>query len=661
MMQTKRSIAFAAAFAATAVLSATGFVAGCGESDLGTDEIAQVELLSPEGSEIGIEMPTPEPARRQGEPVALQFGSTGDVDLEIQNFELIDVPDRLLYRGENTREECEYEPTQTAPPWNAANDSCETEQFCDDLTGTCLDSTIPEPPITVERESSVEFRFFLASSGGPPVECPADAPSSVPAEYADDYCGRFEIETNAVTDNDVFENGNATFYFLVDEKEASGQIAFNPMDLAFDGVQPGTTHSATLTVVNNGSDALTVNSVNFNPGAFARYISATPTDSEEESAPYEIPANQSLDLEVAIDLSDETIPDNFSVADIPERVTMNFDHSASETSDSVAIRLNTGIEQGPAIQLDKRALSFADNNSGTITIESVGSEPLVVQTLNFNPTSMGSRYSFTYDGESTDPQIQRTLQPDDSAELGIEFTENSGGIGEMSISHNDASLDGPVSVILLGQEEGGYAEVRPPAANFVYGAEQERTVVLYNRGTGELTTSPSFDDAPEGAPVDDSNFTVDGFESESPIAAGEFVAGTISFDGASGNQKTQLILQFGTNTVGEPVSVPVTVAPDPGETLEANINPLFGDQTTIHTGEPAKFDSQGSTGNESPSGDFWFLVDRPEESTFYNATQGESFAVRPDVPGTYVIGLNVVEGDLEAQDTYTLNVEEASE
>lgn len=654
-------------FAALAGLALAVIGAGCGDS-LQSDEAVQVALDSPESGQ-GLALDFPCEARRQGEPGVVRLVSQGGKPLKIESVEMSNTPPRIQYRGEETDSECDYAPSNVPAEdseenYNHAGD-CLAGEYCGGNTSPnkCISTALPSETISVEQESSEEFRFqLLAADVNSPeaaVNCPDPGPD-VPEAVRDDYCGEVTIETNANKDDDRFTDGNVTLYFQVDSSR-SGVSEIMANNLTFNGIEPGATVGPkSFSVRNNSPDSpLLITQLSVQNQSDIVRVDPDPSQSNVTVDPM---SSKTFDVTLEV-------PDDYDVSTLAADDIVDLETTAvNGCTELVNLTYNTSNVEGAGIQLEPEALSFAESATQSVTATNVGATKGLLNRINFRPQAIGMKYDINYDGQTIDPSTSSWAQipAGESVSFDVEFTDNSGGIGEMIVNHNDEGIGGQSSVVLLGDNDAGYGDVIPSAANFNYGSEETRTLYIWNRGTGELAIAPQLE-SPNSAnpPVDKTNFQIDGFSSASPIPAGAVATGTIQFDGSSGSQKTELSLDMQSDTAGDALVIPITVTSGSDST---NLVPKIGSVSgsdTVEVGQTARFNSADSQGNSSLSGDVWFVADRPDGSTFFRKAFGEAeFAVRPDVAGTYKIGFVAVEdisnGTLQAIDTFELTAEAPS-
>jgi len=655
------------AFTATALTGLALAVAGAGCDDsLQSDDAVQVALQSPEsGQKIDVDFPCE--ANRQGEPAVVRLESQGGEPLEITSIETSNTPDRILYRGEETDQTCPSDSAEgydaTRVPYNH-NGACAQRQYCNGNTTPqkCYDTAPPTDPITVEQDSSEEFRFLLTAANRDDEEASVDCPepgSDVPQSARDDYCGEVTIETNANKDDSRFNDGDVTLYFQVDSGR-SGISEIKTTNLTFNGIEPGTTVGPkSFSVRNNSPDRplrITEMSVQNQPDLVQ--LDPNPSQSTVTVSPM-----SSETFEVTLE-----IPDDFDLSSIEADDFLDLETTAvNGCTEIVNLTYNTSQIQGPGIRLEPEALTFGASATQSVTASNVGSSLGLLNKINFRPQPIESRYKIRYNGQTIDPSASAwaEIPTGESVTFDIEFTDDSGGVGQMVVNHNDDGIGGQSSVVLLGTEDAGFGDVVPSAANFNFGTEETRRLYVWNRGTGALALEPQLE-APNSTdpPVDKTNFQFDGFSNASPIPAGQVATGTVTFDGSSGSGKTELSLDMQSDTAGDALVIPITVTEGSDSTnLVPKIQSVSGsDPVEVQVGQTARFDSAQSQGNSNISDDVWFVADRPDASTFYRKSVGVTqFAVRPDVAGTYEIGFVAVEdvsnGTLQALDTFELTAE----
>jgi len=651
---------------ATALPAAVGLAAlvagvGCGD-DLESEGTAQISVETPgSDSQQAIELGLPCQSERVEDPGTVRLLSNGDQPLEITSIEMSNTPERLLFRGEETGTSCTFD--AEAVPWNDGADDCGERRYCDDNQG-CLDTRLPSETVTIEPEASREFDWILAAADfddeRAAISCPEPG-EEVPQNLREDYCGEVTLETNTGRDQEPFDNGAVTLYFQIDA-DRKGIVEVVENSLTLNGIQPGQTTGPKRFSVRNNSpdDELTISRLSVQNQT--RQVQISPADT-----PLTVEPSSEQNFDVSIDL-----PEDFDLENLAEDDFIEIQSSAvNRCSTSISLFYNTSSTSGPAALLDRESLAFGETNPQSVTARNVGRELLLLSRQNFEPDGLAQNYTIRFDGEEIGPDQASwaQIQSGESASFDVEFTGNSGGVGEMFLSHNDDEVGGRHSIVLLGDEGGGFGRAFPSDVNFNFGTQEARTVVVWNRGSEELTLNPQLQGPnmpsnPEDTPLDRSNLQIDGLSDASPIPPGDVATGQLTFDGASGSTRTTFTLEMQSDTVGSPMNLAVSVTEVPdGESLQPGINPVSGE--TVEVGQIARFDSSPSNGNSNLSGDAWFLMDRPQESTVFREAFGDpDFSIRPDTAGTYTVAFAPVEaagdGTLQRIATFDLTVEEAS-
>lgn len=611
---------------------------GCG-NDLGQDKIAQVSLQQPADRAVSVSLPIAPQKQGEGSPIQLQ--SNGKKPLKITKANLVNAPDRVLHRGQEELESCNYD--ETNPPTNG---DCQSGQYCDQNTKTCRKATVPETPITVSSGSTYEFEFFLAAdSEAKTVNCP-DPGEEVPDDFKEDYCGELRLETNANTDNSIFQKGNATFYLQVDSNR-SGRIGISPENLSFEGLEPGKTLTKEFSVRNDGEGPLTLNSLVID--RHAGFITIDPN-----STPITIRAGNSRGFEVEV-----AVPSDFNMDDLKSTAVINIDSSAvnaSPTGETVTLNLNAGTGFGPAAQFDKPAFSFKGGSTDSVTVKNVGQGPLQLNQASFRPSSLSEAYKITFNGEQTGKNLGSadSIPAGESATLKIEYTGSGGDVGRLTIDHNDEALFGQSSLMLLADKSGAVADVIPNNVNF-QNKGTSRQVLLYNRGSEPLTIGKKWGNG--SAPPE---VSISGFSDGDTVAPGEIATGNLEYVTKSEMPKFP-VLDFAPSAID--------AGNDPNGKLNININPGDGNSRagqitsdtgdgSVAVGEVARLEFQKGNGMFGDSETLtWMVLDRPSGSEFFSVHQGgmnDPFFVRPDKAGTYKIGVVVVGSGPEIQPTFTL-------
>ena len=618
---------------------------GCGDS-FGEEKNAELSIIE---GEQGLTLERPPSSSRAGDTASIILESiSSDRDLKIEKLAIVDAPGRIQFQGpvlkkDGARVDCTFD--EEVPVSNDANGDCGEGNYCSDETSTCHRGSLPSTPITIAQGNSNEYPFFLAASDGTEIQCPEPG-DDVPDDLKPNYCGKFRIETNASTSNQVFTDGKGTFYFQVDSSK-SGKIAVQPEQLQFDNATPGTSAKTSFTVLNNGENELLVQQVSVanNP----EILSVAPSN-----APFQIEAGGSMSFEVTLDL-----PGDFDTSRLPIQDFVEVTSSAVNIGTAKTISVSIGgAGGGPVFDADKSTLSFKDSGTQTLNIENTGNSLLIIRSLEgAGDLSLESNYSFKFNGDDIGLNPNKNIPPGESATLDVTFTGGAtGGVGELLINHNDKSLGEQSSVLLLAEKKGPYAEVIPGSINFKFEEKSTREFVIRNRGTGPLTVNTEWDTPTMNAPAElklTAGADPDGMPiQDMTVPAGEFATATVQHLEGQGMQPVFPTVKFPSDTVGATPTLGVNITTGSVGGLKPKITPQFSDGE-VEVGQPAGFSSEGSQGNSDTREDRWLLLDRPDGSKTFATDNGGQFTVRPDTPGTYKVGLIMLESDAEAQATMT--------
>ncbi len=689
-----------------------GTLAACGGGNVGEQSVPEATLSGEGLNGNMLRINPPDEPDRQGSPAAFNIESTGDSELKLTSIQLEpegEIPERLLFNGERTETNCEFDATVSGT--NDSTGSCSNKQYCNVVTGFCHEAAPPETPLTVD--SSREFSFRLAASQQAEIICP-DPPEEQPENFVSstaawnqirqDYCGEIRIETNARNDGSQFSGGSTRVYLLSDT--GSGQIAVDPGALTFEGVEAGmTTDPQTLTILNEGRGTLTIDGINIQGNS--EFV-----DLSGPSFPKDIPGSNSDSgagsetWEVAI-----SIPEDTKEEDIPSNSRLTIRSSAAnEASASISI---DQASLGPAIELvdgegnPKTAMSFKNGNEQTINIknEGVEDETLLLQNASFElfqncppgtpscdrmarAEALNNAYEVTIGdsdpiGIEPGPQganlrsairAEASIRTDDEPQpVTVTYTgdsDNPPPLGYLVLTHNDSTSGNTARIALLGPRDGALVEGLPSSSlNFTHGdQEQTRTLLLRNQGTSSIEMEAPSDDQltsafrienPDG---DNATWTIPA-EGLKPIDV-TFVGST---DQEAIDTKT-VKFQSIEEAVQEQITFKMATRKEALD-LDASIQRASDGDPSTTVGSRLEVDASTMPELDRPRIQ-WMVLQRPDASRIFRAQPARfggdsSFTIRPDEPGTYQIGFTVRPGSRgtngQAQAIETFEVIESSE
>lgn len=289
--------------------------------------------------------------------------------------------------------------------------------------------------------------------------------------------GTIYIETNVPSQT----TGTLTVEVPVQTVAQSGYIRAIPNPVGFGDVEVGQQKAQTVTLLNIGSDDVTVEGIKVVNGIDGEpfWASSLPTlpvtFAPEESITFEVtyaPARHGGDLATA-DIE-------FTVQGLPQEMP------------GVAL---TGNGVGPQIQAFPNPVDFGWRTVGEehrlpLTISNNGSRDLVVSEV---AMAAGSSPTVTFEGMSA---TGTTVGPGDVAALTVVFAptpdmqQTTGPIATLVFSSNDLSNDGRFEVNVFGRAEVGVLQVNPEIIDFGYVAQNQtldRVLSLFNAGTAPIT------------------------------------------------------------------------------------------------------------------------------------------------------------------------------
>ncbi|MFB6262243.1 MAG: hypothetical protein ABEL76_01270, partial [Bradymonadaceae bacterium] len=211
---------------------------------------------------------------------------------------------------------------------------------------------------------------------------------------------------------------------------------------------------------------------------------------------------------------------------------------------------------------------------------------------------------------------------------------------------------------LLGKKNGPLAEVVPSTVTFPVGVSPtiERQFVVRNIGTKPLEVKKKWRTRSDAAPAE---FKVPGLSSGSTtsIPPGGQMPVAIQMVDKLSQATSGLAVELPSNTVGNAQAVGVTGVDMPETVAKIERNFAKGSLTPGQVATLSGAKSKVKKNGVSVSGYEWFVLDRPSSSEFFNAhTLGSTFKIRPDVAGTYKIGLSVISSRPIAGDQTTAEI-----
>ena len=480
----------------------------------------------------------------------------------------------------------------------------------------------------------------IAPTSDASVDCP-EPTIDVPDEYINGYCGAIRIETNAINTGEFVEEGTAIIYFVTDG--ASGQIAADPTFLEFANVQPGTIHTQTLSLRNEGMNDLELYTMNVedNPDYFA-------FTGHTVNVPGTIAPGESAEFDVTV-----TIPDG--AEDYEGNTTLVIDSSGGVARIAVKVTADTGAT--PFIEPSADVLKFDTTASQTLTLTNTGETTLTVNGVSVDPAARPF-YTFEVDGTDITGNFPGENVPaGESMDLVINFARPAGNedpsVGLLKIAHNDPNHGFSTEITLLGDEgDLPIGRVHPSAFTFLAenGNSGTRTFVIRNIGTAplDLTGIQWGDFSQTGGSNAEFQVDIDG-----SIPAGGIKAGTVTFTGMNATADTGPVL-FQSNNLTQ-LQLLLRALPS----TQAQPNPVVTilNQGTLHTAAPVELTAATSTPADSLGNAVWTLIARPDGSEVFLDGVGETASFVPDVAGTYTVALTLLVSDREAQTMLDLTVE----
>ncbi|MFB6262245.1 MAG: hypothetical protein ABEL76_01280, partial [Bradymonadaceae bacterium] len=226
--------------------------AGCGGGGgFQSDDVPAVRFRGTNVSGNKVKLILPKRNGRQSDTVQINVASTGAAPLKIQDVELKNRPDRLLYLGEQTDRSCDFEATDDLS--NDASGNCRAGEFCMQDLDQCRSRKLPDSTIKVAPGASEGFTFRIAATPGTRQPGCPEPPSSVPSSIGDSYCGEFIVETNAQTSNSRFEKGKGRIYLTTPTANKAGKIKVSESSITFSNVAPGYQRTKQLTISNTAA------------------------------------------------------------------------------------------------------------------------------------------------------------------------------------------------------------------------------------------------------------------------------------------------------------------------------------------------------------------------------------------------------------------------
>lgn len=591
------------------------FVAACGNKNNFQATDAPELQIEGEGYQR-LQMPPNESRTQSQSPIELR--NTGDVPLEVISLTWIDKPERLVYLGERG-DSC----TTTA--------DCGDDAICLTASGMCVSTAMPT---TFEIGPQLRADLDFAITPGP-LEMTCPTPSvDVPEEIAASYCGGIEIRTNATNNfGSAVVEGNARIYFL--NPGASGAASVSPTFLEFANVQPGTTHTQTFSVTNEGQSTLEILSVGVEDNQ--NYFTITPFPVPSVSAGQA----QTFDVTLAIPAG-ATDYDFITVLRV------------QTTGGDAFVSIDVTAEAGgaPVIELSDEVLRFDGQATQTFTVTNTGQATLVLNGLTVTPQPVRDFYTVTVDGSNN-------IAAGTSRDVTVVFdrmgeTEAS-TVGLLEIAHNARNQGNASSITLLGDEgDSPIGQLRPESFTFLAAAgnSETRTFAVRNVGTAplEITGVEWAGFAAPGSSADE--FAIS--PTTGTVAPGGLFTATVTFTGANTTADNGLAVLTSNNSA--PLELLLRALESTNELPVPQVNVV--NQGSLVVNSPISLSAAATTPAGITTNGIWTLVGRPAASEAWLASVGETASFTPDVSGAYKVAFTVLNGgSREAQTITDITVE----
>lgn len=614
--------------AALLALSVMG-VAACGDSSIETRDEAGLELESPQGQRLLLELPR-QPNRPQVQATRVTLRSSGKAPLRVTSLEMVGHPARLHVRTPGVQ------PT-------TVND-CKNKNECDSpicertASGNlCIKVGLPATPFEIPAGELYELVFYVeeAPVGNEELGCQA-AGADVPAQFRAGYCGQLNIRTNARNSNTEVKEGATSVYFQ--SQGRSGVIELSDTFMEFTGVAPGTMEQRQFSVRNVGGQPLTLNGVNVQD--FGQYLSVTPSASGVV-----VPAGESREFTLALNIPAGADP---RMLDFNTQVRI-LSSATNIGNDSIVVRVSTGTGAAPLISASPTTLKFDAAASQDVAVKNDGTSTLQLTGVTFEPGSLRDFYTLTVDGAP--PAYPVNVPRGQTKTVKIAFARPAGRnndpvVGALLLKHNDESNGKQTRITLLGDVgDVAIGELVPYVFSFSNknSENQSRQFAVINRGTAPLTISGVEMMAQIGSAAE---FSVDGINGQT-IPPGGIGVGEVFFKATDGTPD-QLTAALTSNTAGEPMFLTLASQDTSEAAPVAKIRASFSAQAKV--GEAARFSATESTPASVLSGAQWTLLSRPVGSRALIQTVGPEASFVPDVAGSYKLALTVSSGLLDGQD-----------
>ncbi|MFW6053942.1 MAG: choice-of-anchor D domain-containing protein [Persicimonas sp.] len=629
-------------------LAFAALLAACGGNSFEGADTPALSLSEPATATLALQPPNP-PTRTQAQ-TAIKLRNEGDAEMTITNIEWINRPERLVIRGKAIEDsECDYDPDAANLD---ASGECQSGSYCSYQTDSCIRLGGEEPPITVPRDQLHVIDTVVMPGENDDIDCPA-APSG--RDVPDNYCGELLIETDANNDSGDVEDGNLRIFFTA--VDGSGEIALDPTNLTFSGVERAQSASRDLTITNDhAEEALDITDMRFREHRQLFNV-------EGDSLPTEIRAGASKTWSV-----DFTAPDTDEWESDEEALGTELEITSSARNGTVTNLPITVSKQSslPAIVIEPNVLHFHEDTQQRFTVSNRGDAPLTMQSLSLDPSTLSNVYEFSIDDEtfeSSIPSGHKVIRPDESVDIDVNFAGagQDGTIATFDIVYNyyvdsDRYTEEAGGLLLGDSGDAPVGFAHPDAFTFSAddGHSASRQLVVRNVGTQPLEIDNATFRANAGSA---DNFSVSG--AEGTIEAGDLKLMTLDYEGDG--EMDNVLLEFNSNDAGSGFDLFLTSDPNesPSE-IEAQITPGFGDDSTS-VGAEAGFSARQSTNVDEDNLERaqWVLLDRPDGSEVFFDKKGADISFVPDVAGTYEVSVLVHNGSgVGAQATYSFDAVE---
>jgi hypothetical protein len=501
---------------------------------------------------------------------------------------------------------------------------------------------LPSTPFVIEPALQKQVEFVVTKGAGE-LTCPTPG-ADVPASYLNSYCGELRIESDAINNSGVVEEGKATIYFL--KPSASGQIEVIPEFMEFQNVQPGSQQSQNFSIRNTGSQVLNVEQFTFSTlGQFLKVTSG-------EQVPMQIAPGSDATWALTVE-----VPSTAQPTDYEGFAQLQVVSSAVNANDgNISVQVSAGAGSAPAIALDATSLNFEASSEQTLTIANEGEATLQVTSMSISPATARPFYTFFIDGTDVTTNFPtQNIARNTSKDLVIKFARPAGNtdsaVGTLQIRHNDRNANNLSEITLLGDEgDVPIARVYPQSFTFpaADGVNETRSFVVRNVGTSDLVVSGTIFNFATGS---DAEFTVSNLAGT--IAPGGIKSGTISFAGSNALTDVGLVI-VNSNDTSAQTDIAVKAVDVAAEAVTAVITPASTND--VRVGGTAVLSAASSTPAGVGATGLWTLLERPAGSDVFFSLSGEELRFVPDVVGSYKVALKVSKDSREAEAIFTVTV-----